>query len=116
MGLPLLYARWTEECLGERIPEEKRATCGTCPLVLGRPFGSEDIRFDESTKCCTYLPELPTPLGIGMTPLYALIYKRAVGAPPGLYPVAYSESATETGGWTNTRVHQNWTWNLYEKP
>lgn len=115
MGLPLLYARWTEECLGERIPEEKRATCGTCPLVLGRPFGSEDIRFDESTKCCTYLPELPnylvglslagsaagtepasmrsrldmrsgvTPLGIGMTPLYALIYKRAVGAPPGAF-------------------------------
>lgn len=34
----------------------------------------------------------------------------------GLYPVAYSESATETGGWTNTRVHRNWTWNMYEKP
>jgi len=115
MGLPVLYDRWAKECLGVRVPEEQRATCGSCPLVLGRPFGSEDIRFDESTKCCTYLPELPnylvglalagggvgpetasmgsrlslgsgvTPLGVGMTPLYALIYKRAVGVPPGAF-------------------------------
>lgn len=36
--------------------------------------------------------------------------------PRGVYPSAYAESATESGGWTQGRVRANWIWNLYEKP
>ena len=34
----------------------------------------------------------------------------------GFFPSLYSESAAESGGWTGSRVHTNWTWNMYEKP
>jgi len=30
-------------------------------------------------------------------------------------PSSYLESASESGGWSGTRVHDNWTWNMYEK-
>lgn len=31
------------------------------------------------------------------------------------FPTAYSEAATEGGGWSSARVHSMWTWNMYEK-
>ena len=34
----------------------------------------------------------------------------------GAYPSSFSESATEDGGWTGSRVRSAWTWNMYEKP
>lgn len=34
----------------------------------------------------------------------------------GSYPSSYSEAATESGGWTSSRVHSSWVWNMYEKP
>lgn len=34
----------------------------------------------------------------------------------GATPTNYSESATESGGWTSVRARLNWVWNMYEKP
>ena len=31
-------------------------------------------------------------------------------------PDSYLESAAESGGWSSSRVHANWTWNMFEKP
>lgn len=59
MSLPLLYDRWLAQALGARAPGESRATCAACPLVADPVVGGEEVRYDASTKCCTYLPELP---------------------------------------------------------
>jgi hypothetical protein len=53
--LPPLFGRWLESLLPEGIPEERRATCLSCPLVEG-----EEPFFDRATKCCTYTPDLPS--------------------------------------------------------
>lgn len=36
--------------------------------------------------------------------------------PRGATPSAYSEAASEEGGWSSSRVRSNWEFNLYEKP
>lgn len=59
MPLPLLYDRWLREVLLGPAPEERRATCESCPLVSGETPRSSEVRYDPSVKCCTYLPELP---------------------------------------------------------
>lgn len=47
------YDAWMAELLGELPPQESRATCGNCPMTLpGRPFST-------STKCCTFVPDVP---------------------------------------------------------
>lgn len=58
--LPRLYARWMGDVLPGPIPAETEATCDDCAMCAGgadRP--TADFLFDPSTKCCTYIPELP---------------------------------------------------------
>jgi hypothetical protein len=65
--LPPLYARWISELLdGAPLPEEKRSACMECPMAKGRrPSCEADVQFHASTKCCTYMPDLPNYL-VGM--------------------------------------------------
>jgi hypothetical protein len=60
-SLPPLYARWTEQFLGSSIPPELEATCHHCAMLAGRveDRGPGRRYFDSTTRCCTYLPELP---------------------------------------------------------
>jgi hypothetical protein len=60
-ALPPLYARWVDQFLGRIIPSELEATCQHCVMVVGGDeAGSPDRRyFDSTTRCCTYLPNLP---------------------------------------------------------
>jgi hypothetical protein len=60
-ALPPLYARWVDQLLGCPIPVETEATCQDCVMVAeGSDTGSPGRRFfDSTTRCCTYLPELP---------------------------------------------------------
>jgi hypothetical protein len=59
--LPPLYAAWVDEILRAPIPKETRATCDDCVMLApggSWPTGS-GYAFDPTTKCCTYVPELP---------------------------------------------------------
>jgi hypothetical protein len=59
--LPPLYERWIEKLLGSPIPPEEEATCQNCAMVAD-PDGAESedqTFFDSTTRCCTYLPDLP---------------------------------------------------------
>jgi len=55
-GLPPLYAGWMAELLAGPIPEEREATCSSCPMC---GVGDGGISFDSRTKCCTFLPSMP---------------------------------------------------------
>src|SRR5262249_31693926 len=56
-GFPPLLARWLRSLPGGPIPAQPRTTCGDCPML--RPeFGG--IAFDPKTKCCTFMPQLPS--------------------------------------------------------
>jgi hypothetical protein len=59
--LPPLYERWVNELLGRAIPPETEATCRGCAMLAeGAGNHSPDRRyFDSTTRCCTYLPNLP---------------------------------------------------------
>lgn len=59
--LPARYAAWIEAALGGPLPDESRATCGTCVMCIG-PGGAapEEPNFLPGTKCCTYFPRLPS--------------------------------------------------------
>ena len=60
-GLPPLYENWVAELLGSPIPPETEATCKNCVMIADREeAGVADLTFfDSTTRCCTYLPELP---------------------------------------------------------
>jgi len=103
--LPALYAKWTSEFLGP-IPRESRATCDDCAMCA-RP-GSEDEPeteyFNPSTKCCTFLPDIPNflvgaalkdsdPAGAaGRESLNARIARKEGVTPMGLGPTAVYDS------------------------
>src|SRR5690242_5557372 len=60
--LPPLYASWMEECFGGELPSENRATCDDCAMcgeAAERDGTPPELRFDPTTKCCTYHPNLP---------------------------------------------------------
>ena len=57
--LPTLHARWTDALFGAPLPEEGRATCDDCAMML-RPGAVADdgaLHFNED-RCCTYFPTL----------------------------------------------------------
>lgn len=54
--LPPLYQRWVDALDGAPLPGEKRATCDDCAMCSG---GGVDA-FRHDTKCCTYVPALPS--------------------------------------------------------
>lgn len=60
-ALPPLYERWVTGFLGSAVPAEPEADCANCVMVPGRDGGRDPGRryFDPTTRCCTYLPELP---------------------------------------------------------
>lgn len=60
MVLPSLYAGWVGELLGGDLPDETEATCDRCAMLA--PPGSPTTAgfFDPRTKCCTYVPDLPS--------------------------------------------------------
>jgi len=53
MSLPEPYQSWMHE-LGIEAPEEEFSTCASCAMCEG-----DGLRFEPSTKCCTYQPRLP---------------------------------------------------------
>ncbi|MCA9545602.1 MAG: hypothetical protein KC613_14455 [Myxococcales bacterium] len=57
MSLPVTYARWLEELLGEAPPSEPKATCHDC--VMCQPDLPADRAFNPATRCCTYVPRMP---------------------------------------------------------
>lgn len=65
MALPAQYDIWMRELLEDTPPEEPLSDCARCPLVEEQPWGADELRFDRTTKCCTYTPELANFL-IGM--------------------------------------------------
>jgi hypothetical protein len=54
--LPPLYQRWVDALDGAPLPAETRATCDDCAMCSG---GGDD-GFRADTKCCTYVPALPS--------------------------------------------------------
>lgn len=58
--LPLLYQRWMDDLLNDRIPPEKTATCHCCAML---PADGEapvsQVYFKSDARCCTFLPRLP---------------------------------------------------------
>src|SRR5690349_5664121 len=60
-NFPLLYGRWMEDMLGGALPDETRATCSDCAMLPkgGEPPPEHAVFFNPSTKCCTYLPDIP---------------------------------------------------------
>ena len=57
MGATTLYERWGATLFGAPLPAEPKATCASCAMA-SPDMGDE--RFDPQTKCCTYLPILPS--------------------------------------------------------
>ena len=59
--LPPLYAGWVADLLDGPLPHEGEATCEDCAMwpSAGVPV-SAGITFNRETKCCTYIPALPT--------------------------------------------------------
>ncbi|MGE0126829.1 MAG: hypothetical protein AB7U82_01900 [Blastocatellales bacterium] len=58
---PPLYAAWMNELFAGPIPDEPRATCLNCTMCgSADEYLANPARFfHPSTKCCTYMPELP---------------------------------------------------------
>jgi len=58
---PPLYATWMDELFAGPIPDEPRATCLNCVMCgSADEYVATPARFyHPSTKCCTYMPELP---------------------------------------------------------
>lgn len=58
---PPLYATWMNELFAGPIPEEPRANCMICSMCgSAEEYSANPSRFyHPSTKCCTYMPELP---------------------------------------------------------
>lgn len=57
MSLPEPYGAWLATLCGGDLPRERRATCDDCVMcgpdvVGGRPF-------NDTSRCCTYVPRLP---------------------------------------------------------
>lgn len=59
--LPRPYRGWLDALLAGPIPAETVATCEACPMCPsdGRPAAPGEVRFEPTTKCCTYVPALP---------------------------------------------------------
>ncbi len=96
--LPPLYAGWIGALLPSPIPREREATCSSCAML----DVDGGIAFRTDTKCCTFTPVLPnflvggvlgepsiearidaglalSPLGIGVTNDYRLLYEASTG-------------------------------------
>jgi len=56
--LPPLYARWMLDALGSPIPNETRATCSECAMLVQPDRPPPPVTFRPDTKCCTFQPEL----------------------------------------------------------
>src|SRR5687767_8577752 len=53
--MPRLFEKWLSQAFKSPIPRESKAHCADCPMC-----GAEAAeRFNPSTKCCTYVPDLP---------------------------------------------------------
>ena len=97
--LPPLYASWITECLGGEVPAERRATCNDCAMLPAPDRRAAGGFFEASTKCCTYMPQLPNylvgaalddldPSPVAVTGRRALarrIAERVATTPLGLY-------------------------------
>lgn len=59
--LPPLYERWMLEALPGPIPRETLAPCLDCAMCpkSGAARTAEDVAFHPTTKCCTYVPDIP---------------------------------------------------------
>lgn len=93
--LPPLYARWIEQSLGHALPSENRATCDDCAMcgnAAERDGTTPDLRFNPTSKCCTFYPDLPNFLvgalladptpGLTAKPIVAQFIRERVGATP----------------------------------
>jgi hypothetical protein len=92
-NFPPLYARWLADAIAAELPGEPFSTCDRCAMLDGPP---SSLRFDASTKCCTYTPVLPNFLAgailgdldpaaaDGRASLVARIARRAAVTPLGL--------------------------------
>ena len=98
-SLPPLYARWMDELLGGPAPEETEATCLDCPMCSRDPARNKSgVIFNEVTKCCTYMPDLPNYLvgaiylnedpsfAAGKAAFQAQLRKGLVITPLGMFP------------------------------
>src|SRR5258706_14695042 len=58
--LPAVHASWLAHLLTEPPPEETEATCDRCVMCHPKDatVRSEIAYFDDSSKCCTYQPQL----------------------------------------------------------
>jgi hypothetical protein len=58
--LPDLFARWYDDVVGEALPAETKADCGSCAMCGTAPWLKQvpELAFDPSSRCCTYRPEL----------------------------------------------------------
>lgn len=104
--LPPLYDRWALEIFDAPLHGEPHTTCDDCAMHPreGEALPPGTITFDETVKCCTFLPRLPsflvgralldepsdgrntvvarirsraavTPLGLGRAPAWAMRYR-----------------------------------------
>jgi hypothetical protein len=58
--LPPLYQRWIDEAVQGPLPGEARATCLDCAMCGDLGVITEHGGFRPDTKCCTYIPALPS--------------------------------------------------------
>jgi Fe-S-cluster containining protein len=63
-GLPELYRTLLPAFFAESVPEERKATCGSCAMCPGgvdavEPVDGVDRQFRPDAKCCTFHPRLP---------------------------------------------------------
>lgn len=56
-----LYARWIADLIPEPVLAEPRATCADCAMLPreGASCAPNEPTFEATTKCCTFLPNLP---------------------------------------------------------
>jgi len=60
-SLPPLYDKWLSQLLGAIVPDETKATCSNCAMIVSDSSSttSPSQGFLPSTKCCTYTPKIP---------------------------------------------------------
>jgi len=59
--LPPLYAGWIGDLLDGPLPHEGEATCEDCAMwTRGQAADAPTLAFNAETKCCTYIPALPS--------------------------------------------------------
>src|SRR5262249_38073232 len=58
-ALPPLYDAWLARALDGPLPDERRATCGSCALRPASDDAPGQPTVPPELKCCTYEPALP---------------------------------------------------------